>query len=443
MLFIFVVPELYLLATLLVIVGVTCLGSSFVTLNSFLPLLSRHHPSLDNPATKSEQRSLTGDGLSSSPDTYEISPPVADSEQPRKRLQSTTRLQVSNTISARGVGLGYCAAVTVQCLSIAILYTVGKIGQGKSSPTLPLRLVLLLVGICWAGGTIPAYVWLRDRPGPPLPHSSRGKTNSIYASLEHISFAWKALWKTIKTACKLHDLRIFFSAWFLLSDSIATVSGTAILFARTELHLGTMAIALLSITATSSGIVGALAWPRIARHFQLPTNRVIIACICLMELIPLYGLLGYIPFIKAWGTGGLQRAWEIYPLAFIHGLVMGGLSSYCRSFMGQLIPPRHEAAFYALYAVTDKGSSAVGPAIVGAIVDRTGQIRAAFGFLAVLVVLPAPLIWLVDAERGRKDAVAISETLGQGGNGDYQLDDRIAGHANANEESQGLLREPA
>ena len=442
MLFILVVPHIYLLATLLVVVGVICLGSSFVTLNSFLPLLSRHHHSLDNPARKSEERSLTGDGLSSG-DMNGTSAAASDSEQLPKSPQTITRLQLSNTISAKGVGLGYCAAVTVQCLSIAILYAIGKTSQGKSSPTLPLRLVLLLVGICWAGGTVPTYVWLRDRPGPPLPHSNRSKTSSIHALFEHVGFAWKALWKTIKTACGLQDLRIFFIAWFLLSDSIATVSGTAILFARTELHLGTVAIALLSITATSSGIVGALAWPHIANYFHLPTNRVIIACICLMELIPLYGLLGYIPFIKAWGTGGLQRAWEIYPLAFIHGFVMGGLSSYCRSFIGQLIPPRHEAAFYALYAVTDKGSSAVGPAIVGAIVDRTGDIRAAFGFLAVLVVLPAPLIWLVDAERGRKDAISISETLGQGRSGDYRLDDRIAGHANTNEESRGLLRDPS
>jgi MFS transporter, UMF1 family len=42
---------------------------------------------------------------------------------------------------------------------------------------------------------------------------------------------------------------------------------------------------------------------------------------------------------------------------------------------GELIPPGYEAAFYALYAITDKGSSIFGPAIVGAITDATGEIR--------------------------------------------------------------------
>jgi UMF1 family MFS transporter len=59
----------------------------------------------------------------------------------------------------------------------------------------------------------------------------------------------------------------------------------------------------------------------------------------------------------------------------VYGFVMGGLSSFCRSLYGELIPPGFEAAFYALYAITDKGSSVFGPAIVGAITDAYGEIR--------------------------------------------------------------------
>src|SRR4051812_48639140 len=48
MLFIFIVPSIYLLGCLLVVIGVTCLGSSFVLLNSFLPILVSNHPSIEN-----------------------------------------------------------------------------------------------------------------------------------------------------------------------------------------------------------------------------------------------------------------------------------------------------------------------------------------------------------------------------------------------------------
>lgn len=92
---------------------------------------------------------------------------------------------------------------------------------------------------------------------------------------------------------------------------------------------------------------------------------------------------------------------------------MGGLSSYCRAFYGRLIPSGREAAFYALYAVTDKGSSAIGPAVVGVIVDRTGTIRGAFVFLAVLVLLPVPLVWAIDVERGVEDAERMAGVRGK------------------------------
>ncbi|KAK4545861.1 hypothetical protein LTR36_002425 [Oleoguttula mirabilis] len=385
--FLLVSPQIYLLGPALIVTGVVCLGSTFVLLNSFLPLLAAHHPE----AMRSQ-------------------PTSTDAENPYLSPGGTSAgLTLSTQISSKGVGLGYAAAVSVQILSIGLLLLL-KRSQFASEST-PLRCVLFMVGIFWALLTIPGALWLRDRPGPPLrlaaPYSRR-----LPAVLQYLTFAWSSVWKTVRTAAKLRQTWVFLTAWFLLSDAIATVSGTAILFARTELHMGTIPIALLSITATISGIAGAFTWPRISKRFNLETKNTIIACVLMMEIIPLYGLLGFIPFVKAWGVGGLQQAWEIYPLGFVHGFVMGGLSSYCRSFYGEIIPPGSEAAFYALYAITDKGSSAVGPALVGAIVDSVGTIRPAFGFLAVLIALPIPLVYLIDVRKGRTEAEALSRHLG-------------------------------
>lgn len=78
------------------------------------------------------------------------------------------------------------------------------------------------------------------------------------------------------------------------------------------------------------------------------------------------------------------------------------------SLFGELIPEGSETAFYALYAVTDKGSSIFGPVIVGAITDMTGEIRPAFWFLAVLIALPMPLIYMVDVARGKREGAALA-----------------------------------
>ncbi|KAF9240535.1 hypothetical protein DTO013E5_5613 [Penicillium roqueforti] len=440
MLFIFIAPPIFIIGSILVVIGVTCLGSSFVVLNSYLPVLVANDPSLQEGKAddSAEMSSFDRDGGNSEWNAWGSDDADNDSldglqpqEQPRSSLEgglgakappsSSPELQLSTKISSTGIGLGYCAAVFVQIISIILLITLSKTSLVKVSGTLPMRFVLLLVGIWWGGFTLVTRNLLKTRPGPPLDSVATKGTARWRAWLRLIGFAWKSLWETVKIVIKLREVLMFLVAWFLISDAMATVSATAILFARTELKLSTPLIGLLSITATVSGMTGAFLWPHVSRYFGLRPNQTIILCIGMFEMIPLYGLLAYIPFIKKWGVFGLQQPWEIFPLAIVHGVVSGGLASYCRSFFGLMIPPGSEAAFYALYAATDKGSSFIGPAIVGVLVDATGQIRSGFFFMALLILLPIPLVWMVNADKGRREGLAMAETLGKshGGPAEY------------------------
>ncbi|RJE20603.1 hypothetical protein PHISCL_07066 [Aspergillus sclerotialis] len=382
MLFMTVAPPVFVLGSILAVIGVTCLGSSFVVLNSFLPVLVANDPSVQDAKEETEELPhLNAQGHYTNPPSPSVEDEDFDNDRSPHQPESETKeqppvspeLQLSTRISSKGVGLGYCAAVVVQIFSIVMLVVLNKTSVSKASATLPLRFVLLLVGVWWFSFTMVCRMWLRNRPGPPL--ESTGANRSRWRVWLHlVGFSWKSLWKTIKVAVKLREVLVFLIAWFLLSDAVATVSGTAILFARTELKLSTTSVGLLSITAMTSGMAGAFFWPK-------------------------------------WGVFGLQQQWEIFPMAFVHGVVSGGFSSYCRSFFGQLIPPGSEAAFYALYAATDKGSSFIGPAIVGVLIDATGQVRSGFVFIAILIVLPIPLIWMVNVEKGRRDGVAMAEML--------------------------------
>ncbi|KAI4952699.1 hypothetical protein J4E91_003171 [Alternaria rosae] len=415
-LFIFISPSLYYLAPILVIIGVSSLGCSFVLLNAFLPLLVANHP--DNSAIRKSSSSDSASDVELESLNPANGPSSTHARFDPDRLKRD--LERSAQISSKGVGYGYISAVFVQILSILIIVLFNKTSLSKTSPSLSIRMILLMVGLWWAIFSIPTLLWLRPRPGPPLPTQTAqsftgGKSSSrIRTFLFYTSFSLRSFYGTLRRAIKLRQTLLFLISWFLLSDAVATISGTAVLFARTELHMGTIAIALLSITSIGSGIVGAFAWPHVQRRFALQPKTVLLCCVAGMEIIPLYGLLGYIPVFKSLGFIGLQKAWEIYPIAVVHGIVMGGISSYARSVYAPLIPEGSEAAFFALYAVTDKGSSAFGPALVGWIVDQTRTIRPAFIFLAVLVVLPAPLLWRLDVEKGREDARAMADGDAQG-----------------------------
>ena len=413
-LFLFLTSRVYFLAPFLVIISVTCLGSGFSLLNAFLPLLVANDPS-------SHKQPLSDSSSDYELDTLDAPPePISD---PQKLTQDLER---SSKISSKGVGLGYASAVGFQIFSIGIIILFDRLGLSKGNPTLPMRVTLFLVAIWWILFTLPTHLWLRPRPGPPLPRqnsNTRGAASTGPSGnlLFYLAFSFKSFFRTLKHASRLPQTIKFLLAWFLLSDAVSTISSTAILFARTELHLSTIPLVLLSLTSIFSSMLGAFAWPRLASRFSLPPKSVLIACIAGLELIPLYGLLGYIPFIQRLGIGGIQRPWEIYPVGVLHGLVMGGISSYARSVYAPLVPEGREAAFFALYAVTDKGSSAVGPALVGGIVDRVGSIRPAFLFLAVLVLVPGPVLWWVEMERGREEARGLGDGMdgGRVGRGGY------------------------
>lgn len=416
MLFLVVVPEIYVFGALLAIISNTCFGASFVLLNSFLPVLVRRHPTIRAEADHQRrdrsdlEESLDpdelehqgpADSLLQSTDAH-LTAPIRTTQRP-----ISPQLQLSTKMSSYGIGIGYIAAVIVQTLGIVIVLAGSRI---TDSSTFILRIVLFAIGLWWFAFSIPAALWLRPRPGPPLPLSNDGKQRRTWAG--YISYAWGSLFKSILRARKLKDVMLFLAAWFLLSDSIATISGTAVLFAKTELHMSPAALALISLIGTLTGVVGAFTWSTLSRWLELRPSQTIIACICLFEVIPIYGLLGYIPAVQRFGTFGLQQPWEMYPIAAIYGFVLGGLSSYCRSLFGELIPPGSEAAFYALYAITDKGSSIFGPAIVGAITDRFGEIRPAFFFLAVLIFIPLPIMLLVDVDRGKREGAKLAMELG-------------------------------
>ncbi|KAF2769103.1 MFS general substrate transporter [Teratosphaeria nubilosa] len=419
MLFLPVTPKGYALGALLAIIGNICTGASFVLLNSFLPLLVRWHPAVRQEqrgrqsghrasrvsAAEDENQAGHASDAPSAHHVLDVTTPLLPATEsatayPVSPASPSLQMQLSTKISSFGVGIGYSAALVVQILAIIILQTTGV-------SLFSLRLVLFVIGLWWLTFTIPAALWLRARPGPPLSLNKGDGRDRTW--LGYFAYSWVSLGRTVIQARRLRDVLLFLAAWFLISDAIATVSGTAILFAKTTLGMESSALALINVIVTLSGVAGASTWSKVSRLMSLSPSQTILTCICLFELIPIYGLLGYVPAIQRWGAGGLQQQWEMYPLGAVYGLVLGGLSSYCRSLFGELIPPGSEAAFFALFAITDKGSSVFGPAIVGAITDATGDIRPAFWFLAILIGMPIPLMLLVNVERGRREGTELAK----------------------------------
>jgi MFS-type transporter involved in bile tolerance (Atg22 family) len=57
-----------------------------------------------------------------------------------------------------------------------------------------------------------------------------------------------------------------------------------------------------------------------------------------------------------------------------------------------------------LYAITDKSSSALGPALTGLIITLTGNIRLAFMLVVVMFICAIIVLRMLDLTRGKLDA---------------------------------------
>jgi UMF1 family MFS transporter len=144
--------------------------------------------------------------------------------------------------------------------------------------------------------------------------------------------------------------------------------------------------------ANVGGVIGSLFFPWLQKKLGWNCRAIIIMLCFLYSLLPIYGLVAFNSIAEFWGS------------AFYHGLLLGASENACRVQFCELIPPGHEAEFFALYEIVDKGSAWIGPLAIGIINEKTGNFRNAFIFLLVFLLLPVIPFWFMKSEKGKHDA---------------------------------------
>lgn len=422
--FLFVSANHYLVPALLAIISNSCFGAVTVCGNAYLPVLVKNHPEILEAVRKSTS-STGSSSQESSPLLLEAGAAHHSSNPFSHPDVIATTSKISSQISGFGVAIGYFAALIVQISTILLVSWLG-------STTFSLKLAIFFVGVWWLVFQVPVQLWLRSRPGPPLPKPVRHQRSSLRADGKHkfslkrkinhflmhvtngghayIIYGWKTLLATFKEARQMKDVALFLLAWFLISDAATTINSAAILFARTEFQMSAPSLAVIGVLVVISGIAGATIIPKVIvpRLLTYTGGNPVVGMsfvVLLASLIPAYGVLGF--YTKHLG---LRSPWEMYLLAVWYGFALGGLNTLCRSIFSMLIPQGKESTFFSLFSVTDKGSSVVGPLVSGIIVDRTHDIRYTFYFLLFLMVLPLVVFYNLDIERGSKEALYL-ETI--------------------------------
>ena len=108
--------------------------------------------------------------------------------------------------------------------------------------------------------------------------------------------------------------------------------------------------------------------------------------------------------VVVYAFGLLETVAQAWAMGAVLATVLGGSQALSRALFSCMIPAGHEATFFGLYEITDRGTSWVGPLLFGLVVSATGSYRQAILSLIVLFVAGIVVLLFTDTERAIRDA---------------------------------------
>lgn len=193
-------------------------------------------------------------------------------------------------------------------------------------------------------------------------------------------------------------------SYILFSDAHSTIGSTAIIFGKTELGMTSNELILIAMIVPLSAAIGNYFYLYYQRAFKKSTLHMNTLLIILISFIPFYGLIGVYS-----DSIGLHSKTEMYLIGVFYGFHIGAVQSFSRVLYSELIPSGLESEFFSLYEITDKGTSWLGPLMIGIINNSTGSLRNGFYGLFAMLLVSIPILLGVDPIKGKQQAIVFNE----------------------------------
>jgi len=267
-------------------------------------------------------------------------------------------------VSAKGFALGYVGSVLLMVACLALIMTSDNLHWGWGA--WPVRLSFPAVGLWWAG-----FAQLTFRVLPPSKASEQHPEHGI---LTNGFYELKKVWDQL---VHYPTLKRYLRSFFFYNMGVQTVMYMATYFASEELKLPDTAliasILIIQLVAIGGAYLFSLLSARTNNIFALGCLIIIWVGIC----------------IFAYYT---RTANQFYILAFLVGLVMGGIQSMSRSTYSKLLPETKDtASYFSFYDVCDKIGTVIGTLSFGFVAESMGGMRnsvlALMGYFGIGFVL--------------------------------------------------------
>ncbi|RAI90143.1 MFS transporter [Algoriphagus yeomjeoni] len=251
-------------------------------------------------------------------------------------------------LSAKGFALGYIGSVILLVVNLLMIQFPSWFML--SDDGMAARFSFLITGLWWAG-----FSQIPFRILPQNPFGKDIRKEFLLKGYQEIRKVWNEV-KQIKV------MNRFLASFFFYSMGVQTVMYLAATFGDKELGLPgdqlIMTILIIQIVA----IAGSYFFAFISKKYGNKQSLVIMVLIWV-------GICA--------GAYYVYTVYEFFALAFVVGLVMGGIQSLSRSTFSKLIPrdTTDHASYFSFYDVTEKVAIVLGTFSYGFIEQITGSMR--------------------------------------------------------------------
>jgi UMF1 family MFS transporter len=240
--------------------------------------------------------------------------------------------------------------------------------------------------VWWGGFAILTFIFLKQRL--PMRMAPDGQ-HYIVAGLCELKV-------TLFELVKLKQTFRFLLGYLLYNDGIQTViTMSAVFFAEevvaedgTKTSDTNLFVAFL--IAQVVAVIGSLVFERLAYFISAKWAILVSLLIWSLNVIYAFALL--------------HTVHQAYFMSGAVGFVLGGSQALSRSLFSQMIPPGRESAFFGIYAISERGTSWLGPFVFGWVAQLTNSYRPAILALIVFFIVGSLILFFTDTNRAIRDA---------------------------------------
>ncbi len=271
-------------------------------------------------------------------------------------------------LSAKGFSLGYIGSVILLVFNLLMIqkpewFMIADDGIAA-------RLSFLITGLWWAG-----FAQFTLRVLPDNPYRKKITTGLLAKGYQEIR-------KVFGEVRQMNVMNKFLLAFFFYSMGVQTVMYLAASFGDKELGLPGDQLILTILIIQIVAIGGSYLFAFLSKKFGNKLSLMIMVFVWIGICIAAY-------FVYS--------LYEFYSLAFVVGLVMGGIQSISRSTFSKLIPETttDHASYFSFYDVTEKIAIVLGTFSYGFIEQITGSMRNSSLTLGIFFIVGLGFLTLV------------------------------------------------